>query len=289
MNRFSSLLAQAEAGPAAEGGFFDTYGPMIIDYGTKIVGVIVVFIIGRMVANGVAKAIQRRLEKREFDPTLTRFFASLARTLILVGVVLACLGMFGVDTTSFAAVLAAMGFAVGMALQGSLANFAAGIMLLVFRPYKVGDIISAAGVTGGVIELNLFTTVLDTPDNRRFVAPNGAIFAGNIENLTFHGRRRVDVNVGADYGADIDATRKVLESAIPNIPSRIVDDAHQVFLSELGGSSVDWQVRVWCEPANYWAVYQETIRAIKMAMDAAGIGIPFPQMDVHLDGGLDKK
>ncbi|MFT7579998.1 MAG: small conductance mechanosensitive channel, partial [Myxococcota bacterium] len=167
MNRFSSLLAQGDAAPAAEGGLFDTYGPMIIDYGIKIVGVIVVFIIGRMVANGVAKAIRRRLEKREFDATLTRFFASLARTLILIGVVLACLGMFDVDTTSFAAVLAAMAFAVGMALQGGLANFAAGIMLLVFRPFKVGDVITVAGVTGGVVELNLFTTVLDTLDNRR--------------------------------------------------------------------------------------------------------------------------
>ncbi|MBW2263417.1 MAG: mechanosensitive ion channel family protein, partial [Deltaproteobacteria bacterium] len=185
---------------------------------------------------------------------------------------------------SFAALIAAAGLAVGLAFQGTLSNFAAGVMLLVFRPFKVGDLVTTAGNLGIVQEIELFTTELSTLDNRKIVVPNGSIFGSVIENLTHNDTRRVDVPVGVEYSADVDETRKVLEAMIPSIPAVLEDPAPQVFLAELGASSVDWQVRVWCKTEDYWDVYQATIRAAKMALDEAKLGIPFPQMDVHLDG-----
>lgn len=258
------------------------------DYAIKVVGVIVLFIVGRWLAGFLATRLRRRLEKREFDTTLSRFFATMVRMLVLVVVVLACLSIFGIETTSVAAVLGAAAFAVGMAMQGSLGNFAAGVMLVVFRPYKVGDLIKVSGELGTVFEIGLFTTILDTFDNRRLVIPNGTIFSGTIENMTAHDLRRVDVDVGCEYSADLDATRKVLEGCIANVPGRTEGQAHHVYLVGLGASSVDWQVRVWTKAHDYLAVREQVVRAAKQALDAAKIGIPFPQMDVHLDGGLDK-
>jgi len=257
-------------------------------YLIKIVGVFVVFFVGRWVGVRLANVLQRSLDKRNFDPTLTKFFGNAIRTLVLLVVILACLSIFGIETTSIAAILAAAGFAVGMALQGSLSNFAAGVLLVVFRPYRVGQVVKVAGTVGKVEEVALFTTTLDTPDNRRVIVPNGQIFGAVIENISFHETRRADVAVGADYSADIDATRAALERAITNVSTRLEDGAHAVVLTGLGDSSVDWSVRVWCAAADYWPCMQETTRAVKMALDEAGIGIPFPQMDVHLDGKLDK-
>jgi len=223
------------------------------------------------------------LEARKFDPTLTRFFANMARYAILVGVGLGCMGVFGIETTSFAAIIGAAGLAVGLAFQGTLSSFSAGIMLLVFRPFKVGDVVAAGGVTGVVEEIELFTTEFKTPDNRKVIVPNSAIFGSTIENITHHPTRRVDISVGCEYSAEIDKCRDVLESMTKTLPKVLPEPAPQVFLKELGSSSVDWQVRVWCKTEDYWDVWQATTRATKMALDAAGIGIPFPQMDVHLD------
>jgi small conductance mechanosensitive channel len=257
--------------------------------GIKTAGALALIFVAWVIAAWVGRIVARRLERVQFDLTLTRFFASVTRYTILVMALLACLSIFGVQTTSFAAVIGAAGLAVGLAMQGTLSNFAAGIMMLVFRPFTIGDVVEAGGVRGKITAIELFTTTFDTPDNRRFIVPNSLIFGATIENVTYHATRRVDVSVGADYGADIDATRAVLEKAVASVPGRIEEPAAQVFLQQLGGSSVDWQVRVWCNTEDYWDVYQATVRAVKREMDAASIGIPFPQMDVHLDGTLESR
>lgn len=260
--------------------------PLLIAYGTKIVGAIVFLLIAWIVAGWTKRTVIRRLESAEFDLTLGRFFASLSRWLVLVMALLACLGIFGVQTTSFAALIGAAGLAVGLAFQGTLSNFAAGIMLLVFRPFGIGDLVTVAGTTGKVVALELFTTSFDTADNRRIIIPNSLIFGETIENASYHPLRRVDVAVGADYNADVDRTREVLERAAASVEGSLETPAPQVFLKELGGSSVDWVIRIWCRSPEYWAVHEATVRAVKRHLDEAGIGIPFPQMDVHLDGRL---
>ncbi|MGB0685751.1 MAG: mechanosensitive ion channel family protein [Planctomycetota bacterium] len=221
--------------------------------------------------------------KANLEETLARFFGKLARWAVLLVGLLFVLDMFGVETSSFAVIIGAAGLAIGLALQGTLGHFASGVMLLIFRPFKVGDVINAGGVVGKVFEIDLFTTALDTADNRRIIVPNGSIFGGTIENITFHDTRRVEVSVGTDYGADLDKVRDVLEKAVLAVPTRLEDRAHQIFLASLGDSSIDWKIRLWCKTPDFWACMEQTTRLVKMELDAAGIGIPFPQMDIHLD------
>jgi len=253
------------------------------EWGVKIIGVVIGLLVAFWIAGRLRDRIQRTLEGRNFDPTLSRFFAKLARYGILVGAILGLLGVFGVQTASFAAVIAAAGLAIGLAFQGTLANFAAGIMLLVFRPFKVGELIAVAGQTGVVEAIGLFTIEMRTPDNKKIIVANKNVFGANIENYTHHPVRRVDIPVGVDYGADIDETIEVLDRAACSVKGALEEPAHQIFLKELGASSVDYQVRVWCNTPDYWDVYQATIRATKMHLDEAGLGIPFPQVDVHFD------
>jgi small conductance mechanosensitive channel len=236
-----------------------------------------------IVAAWARRKALRALEARAFDPALSKFASSMLRYAILVGAVLGVLGVFGVETTSFAAVIGAAGLAIGLAFQGTLSNFAAGVMLLIFRPFKIGDFVSAAGIMGTVQEIDLFTTDMTTVDNRRLVVPNSKIFGEVIENFTHHDTRRVDVAVGVEYGAAIDRTREVLEAMVPSIPGVLQDPAPQVFLAELGASSVDWQIRVWCRTDDFWDVHQAAVRAAKTALEKAGLSIPFPQVDVHFD------
>jgi small conductance mechanosensitive channel len=191
--------------------------------------------------------------------------------------------VFGIQTTSFAAVIAAGGLAIGLAFQGTLSNFAAGVMLLAFRPFKVGDLIVVAGTMGTVQEIELFTCELTALDNRRIVIPNSSIFGSTIENLTHHPQRRVDIPVGTSYSADTDRVRAVLEATLAKVEGVLEEPAPQVLLKGLGSSSVDWQLRGWCNTEDYWDVWQRMIRDAKAALDREGIGIPFPQQDVHLD------
>jgi small conductance mechanosensitive channel len=260
--------------------------PQLVDYATRLGGALIFLVGAWSVAGWSRRAVQGGLTKADFDPTLTLFFGSVVRWAILVMAFLACLGMFGIQTTSFAAVIGAAGLAIGLAFQGALSNVASGMMLLIFRPFTIGDVVAAGGVTGTVAEIQLFTTTFDTADNRRIIVPNALIFGDTIENVTHHDTRRVSVDVGTDYGADLDHVRTVLEATLPGIPGVLADPAPQVFLSALGASSIDWQVRVWCATGDFWGVHQATVRATKQALDGAGVGIPFPQMDVHLDGGL---
>ncbi len=249
----------------------------------RLAGAGVVLWLGWWLSNKVASLAERTLVRRDFDITIARFVQKALFGAGIAVVVLAAAGIVGIETASLAAVLAAGAFAVGMALQGSLGNLAAGLLLVAMRPYRVGDLITVAGHTGKVVEVGLLTTTLDTLDNRRITVPNGAVLGGTIENLTALPVRRVDVVVGCDYGADLEATRRALEAAIEKVETRLPDQAHQVVLTGLGASSVDWQVRVWCRAADYFACHEETTAAVKKSLDAAGISIPYPQLDVHLD------
>ena len=251
-------------------------------WGIRILGVLAALLVAFSVAGWARKATSRALGRLNIDPTLAKFFANLARYAVLVAAILGCLGVFGIETTSFAALIGAAGLAVGLAFQGTLSNFAAGIMLLIFRPFRAGDVVVVAGQTGVVQEIELFTTELTALDNRRIIIPNSSIFGAIIENLTHHPVRRVDISVGTAYAADIDRTRTVLEAAVQASRGVLDDPAPQVLLASLGASSVDWQVRAWCKTEDYWTVCEGVIRDVKVALDSAGIGIPFPQTEVHL-------
>jgi len=254
---------------------------LLVRFVPKVVGVIVLLVVTWMVASYVGRRVARSVEHR-LDVTLSRFFGNVVRYLVLVMGILGCLRIFGFETTSFAAVLGAAGLAVGLALQGTLSNFSAGIMLLAFRPFKVDDVVSVSGITGKVTGITLFTTEFDTPDNRRIIVPNGRIFGSTIENITHHDTRRVDVEVGTDYAADLARTRAVLLAAAGRVEGRLDDPAPAAILLSLGDSSIGWSVRVWAPTADFFAVRERLTQAVKEDLDAAGIGIPYPQMDVHL-------
>lgn len=255
----------------------------LVPLALNILGALVLLALTVVVAGWARRATRALVERSQLDPTLATFFSSVARYSVLVIGGLAVLGVFGISVASFAAILAALGFAVGLALQGTLSHFAAGVMLLLFRPFTVGDKVSAAGVSGKVVEVGLFTTLFDTPDNRRIIVPNGAIFGATIENETHHDTRRVDVNVGTAYDADLSTTRKVLNDVAGAVEGRLSDPAPQVYLAGLGASSIDWSVRVWAPTSDYWTVRERLTNQMKEALDARSIGIPYPQMDVHFD------
>lgn len=262
---------------------FDSFIPVITSFVLKVASVIAILFGAWLVGGWIRRLVARQFEAREFDPTLSRFILGIFRPLLLTLAAISCLGIFGVETTSFAAVIGAVGLAIGLSFQGTLSNLAAGVMLLIFRPFKVGDFVSAGGEMGTVNEIELFFTKLDTPQNIRVILPNSTVFGSVIKNFTFNSYRRVDVAVGTDYGADLKVVRDVLEKTAAAIPNQAPDTKPQVFLAELGGSSINWQVRIWTAQATYWEVFQETTRAVKKALDDEGISIPFPQMDVHLD------
>jgi small conductance mechanosensitive channel len=251
-------------------------------YGLRAAFVVVLMILAWTISSWMSKAVEKALRRVKFDETLTLFLARLVRWGILFLTGLSCLSWFGIETTSFAAVIGAAGLTIGLAFQGTLSNFAAGAMLLVFRPYKVGDTITSGSYQGTVAEIALFTTEIDTSDGRRIIIPNSTINGSVIENVTYHRLRQVAVPVGVAYDADIDTTRKALERALAMVPQAVKQPAADVVLVGLGDSAVNWTARVWATQADNGAAKQALIRAVKMELDQAGIGIPFPQMDVHL-------
>lgn len=254
-------------------------------YTPRVVGALFLLIGAWILAGWVSRLTYRSLKLAKIDETLSRFMTKFTWWSVLVLGVIACLACFKVETTSFAAAIGAVGFAIGLAFQGALGNFAAGIMLLIFRPYKVGDVIVVGGQTGTVDEIDLFSTTLDTPDNRRILIPNASIFGNTIENTSFHRTRRVDITVGVGYAADIDRTYETLMRAACAIPGTLETPAPEIVLLELADSSVNWSVRVWSQSAEFGLMKQRTIRAIKLALDQAAIEIPFPQMDINLRNG----
>lgn len=255
---------------------------VVVPAGVALLLIVVAYFMARMVARWTAGFVCRRV-----DQTLGKFVGKLTFYAIMSLVGLSVLQTADVDVTGFVALIAAAGFAIGLAFQGTLSNFASGILLLVFRPFRVGDLINAAGVIGKVNEIDLFTTTLDTPDNRRLIIPNSSISGATIENITFHKHRRVDVPVGVAYAASLDETRRVLTACAESIGDKLVRGegrGYQILLMNLGTSSVEWMVRVWAETTNYFPVKEALTTEIKRQLDAHGLEIPFPQMQLHLKG-----
>jgi small conductance mechanosensitive channel len=270
-------------------GDISAFLPLIQDYVIPAVNAVILLIVAYFVSKYIARATAKPLKSR-VDETVGAFISQLVFSSLMLFTILGVLGMFGISVASFAAVIAAAGFAVGLAFQGTLSNFASGILLLVFRPFKVGDVIGAAGITAKVAEIDLFTTAFNTFDNRRIIVPNSEIAGQKIENITYHQERRVDVNVGAEYSASLDDTRAALQSAVDSLKDLLIggeERGSQIMLLDLGDSSVNWVVRFWTKASDYWQVKESLTAAVKNELDRAGIGIPYPQMDIHLDANWE--
>lgn len=250
--------------------------------GSSVVSALILMLTAWLLADWMSRFVNRGMRRARIDETLSKFSAKLSRWVVLGAGLWSCLETFGVKTTSFAALFGAAGLAFGLAFQGTLSNFAAGVMLLIFRPYRVGDQIAVGGQSGKVDEIDLFSTTLDTGDNRRIFVPNGSIFGSTIENTTFHRQRRVDVTIGVAYSADIDATYDVLVRAVTSVPGRLDEPVPEIVLDDLGDCAVKWKVRAWCRTDDYALLKQRLLRAIKLSLDDARIEIPFPQMDVNI-------
>jgi len=261
----------------------------VTTYGLKIIGAIVILILGWIFAGIGRRIVTRLLEKAKADPSITSFAGSLTHTLVLTFAVLAALAKFGIQTASFVAVLGAAGFAVGFALQGSLANFAAGVLILVLRPFKAGDFIMGAGEAGTVKAISLFTTELATPDNVKIMVPNGKLFGDVIKNVSAYDTRRVDLVIGIGYGSSMQKAHEILSDLLKQDPRILDDPPPQIAVSELADWSVNFVVRPWVKKEDYWSVKFDLTRKIKEAFDEQGIEIPFPQHVIHMaSGGAEK-
>ena len=262
----------------------ERYGVMevLAKYGLQILAAIAVLVIGRFVAKIVRKIIERMMARGKQEQTLISFVSHLVYAAMMAFVIIAALGKLGIQTASFVAILGAAGLAIGLALQGSLANFAAGVLMIIFKPFKVGDFIEGGGTAGVVEEIQIFTTELKTPDNKQVIVPNAQMTSGNIVNYSAKGTRRVDLVAGIGYGDDIDKARGVLQSILDAEDRILKDPEPTIAVSELGDSSVNFVVRPWTTVDDYWGVYFSLTEAIKKQFDSNGISIPFPQRDVHV-------
>jgi len=255
---------------------------LVTIYGLKVLAAIVIFVVGRWVSKFISSLIRRMMRKSNVDQTVRRFVANMAYIALMAFVVLAALSQLGIQTTSFIAVLGAAGLAIGLALQGSLANFAAGFLMIIFRPFRVGDYIEGAGVAGTVEEIQIFTTTMVTPDNKTVIIPNAALTGDNIVNWTLKGTRRVDLIMGIGYDDDIDKAKQIMRDVLSADDRILKEPAPQIAMVELADSSVNFVVRPWVQASDYWAVYMDTTEKLKKAFDANGINIPYPQRDVHV-------
>jgi small conductance mechanosensitive channel len=255
-------------------------------YGIDILGALAILIIGWIAAGWAGRATERALAKSgKIDTMLQRFFASMVRYAVIIFTILATLQQFGVQTTSFLAVIGAAGLAIGLALQGTLSNVAAGVMLLIFRPFKIGDFIDNGGVVGTVTDLSLFATELKTADGVFIVAPNSELWGKSLKNFSRNPTRRVDIVLGIDYGDSIDEAIEVAKSVVAGESLVIADPEPQYVVGEMADSSVNIYVRVWVNTADYWTVFFNLNKGIKEACDKAGITIPFPQRSIHIESG----
>lgn len=253
------------------------------EYGLSLIGAVAILIAGLWLAGKVQRAVERALGRlRKIDETLSRFFASLARYTVLIFTVLAVLGQFGIQTASLVAILGAAGLAIGLALQGTLANLAAGVMLLIFRPFKVGHFIEAGGIAGTVQALTLFVTEINRPDNVRIIVPNGKLWGTAISNFSENDRRRLDLTIGIGYDDDIDKALATLDAILAADTRVDRDPTPLVAVSGLGDNSVDLLVRVWCGRGDFYTLKRDLLKTIKQTFDSEGISFPYPQRDVHL-------
>jgi small conductance mechanosensitive channel len=262
--------------------FMASITDIVSTWGMKVLGALAVLIIGWIIAKAVRRSVRKALGRSKLDDTLVPFVSSLVYYALLVFVIVAVLSLFGIQTTSFIAVLGAAGLAVGLALQGTLGNFAAGVMLLVFRPFKIGDFIEAGGATGTVQEIAVFSTTLNTGDNIRIVVPNSSVYGSMVKNYSANDTRRNDLLIGIDYSDDIGKAIDTIQRIVNSDTRVLQDPAPLIAVSELGDSSVNLVVRPWCKKEDYWALRFHLNRTIKEQLEAAGCSIPFPQTDVHL-------
>jgi small conductance mechanosensitive channel len=256
---------------------------MAIVYAPKVIGAIIVLLVGFWTANFLSRIARKNLEKRKVDPSLTPFVVSLIGIGLKILILLSAASMFGIEVTSFVAIFGALAFAIGMALQGNLSHMAAGVLILFFKPFRVGDFIIVQGHSGSVKEIQIFTTILVTLDNRVIIIPNGAITSGPIQNLTMNPKRKVPMTFGIGYPDDIDKARQVIQKVADSCPFIDHEQEVDILVSELADSSVNFAVRPWCKTEDYWSVHSYMHENIKKEFDKAGIGIPYPQMDVHVN------
>jgi small conductance mechanosensitive channel len=254
---------------------------LALTHGPRVLAAIAILVIGWFVARFATGLVRKGMARANVDATLSKFISSLTYMLLMIFVVMAAISKLGVETASFIAVLGAAGFAVGFALQGSLSNFAAGVMILIFRPFKAGNFIEAGGTTGVVQEVGIFHTILTTPDNKKVIVANSSITGGNITNFSAMETRRVDMQFGIGYGDDIKKAKEILQRLMAADARVLKDPACTIAVSELGDSSVNLVCRPWVKSADYWAVFFDTHEKVKLTFDAEGISIPFPQRDVH--------
>ncbi|MDA9951443.1 mechanosensitive ion channel [Oligoflexaceae bacterium] len=262
----------------------EKYIPLLTEYAVKIAGAIILMVAAFFIAGQVKKMTMKGLRKASIDETLVRFFGNMTRWAVIVIALISLLGIFGVQTASFAAVIAAMGLAIGLAFQGTLANFAAGIMLLIFRPFRSGHYIKVNGEGGTVFEIGIFSTSIDTPDNRRVILPNSSVFGNTIENVSYHDTRRCDVEVGTSYDADLDKTRAALQKVLDGTEGLLSEPEAKIVMTGLGDSAVTWALRPFVKTVDYWTIREKLLMKVKIELDAVEIGIPYPQRDVHIYG-----
>jgi len=256
--------------------------PMLTGWGIKIILALVIYVVGKWIAKKVANFARKLMEGREADPTLVNFLCNIIYAVLLVAVILAALDTVGLPVTSLLAVVGAAGLAIGLALKDSLGNFAAGVMLVMFRPFSKGDVVEVAGVAGKVDEVRIFSTILTTADNKQITIPNGQVAADTITNYTAKDMRRVDMVFGVGYDDDLKVAREVLTRVCSGHPKVLDDPALNIFVLNLGDSSVDFAVRPWVKTEDYWTVWGDVLEQAKVELEAAGCNIPYPQTDVHL-------
>ena len=253
-----------------------------INFGIKAATALAIFLIGKFLIRLVVSGLRKVMQKQDVDKTLETFICNLVSTALLVVVVIAAIGALGVETTSFIAIFGAAGLAVGLALQGSLSNFASGVLIVLFRPYRVGDWVEAAGISGSVEQVQILTTILKTGDNKQIIVPNSQIMDSIITNYSANDTRRVDMVFGVSYSDDIDKVRETIKELIAADDRILAEPAPQIAVSQLADSSVNFVVRPWVKTAEYWDVLFDLTEAVKKRFDKEGISIPFPQQDVHL-------
>lgn len=261
----------------------DLFNQYVLPWLDNIVFAILIYIIGRWATKLIVKLVRKLMAKANVDPLLVNFLGSMLGGLLTLVVIIAALDQLGVNTTSLIALIGAAGLAVGLALQGTLANFASGVLLIVFKPFKVGNFVEAGGVSGVVEEIRIFNTVFRTGDNKEMIVPNGQIYGGTIVNYSARETRRIDLTIGIGYDADIKLAKETLESLIKADERILADPAPVIAVSELADSSVNFVVRPWVKSGDYWGVYWDLLEAVKLTFDEKGISIPYPQMDVHVD------
>jgi small conductance mechanosensitive channel len=258
------------------------YTSLMMHYGQKFLIAILILLIGFWIAGIMVNSIKKVMEKRELDPALQSFLGSMLGITLKALIVVSALGTMGIEMTSFVAILGAAGLAVGMALSGTLQNFAGGVMILLFKPFKVGDVVEAQGYTGSVREIQIFNTIMKTPDNKTIIIPNGGLSTGSMVNYSTEPRRRVDWTIGIGYGDDVDKARAVIKGMLDADARVLKDPELAILVSELADSSVNFAVRAWVEAADYWGVYFDLNENVYKNFDKEGLNIPYPQMDVHV-------